>query len=328
MIPLLHHLPTLFARPDKLHDPLYVVAPVINSSRFRTRWKHYEDFAKHCAEAGAILYTVEVAFGDRDFAVTDPTNPRHIQLRTCHELWLKERAINIGVSRLPCHWKYVAWIDPDCMFHRHDWANETLHKLQHHPIVQMWSHLIDVTDHYEIHRQLRSFMDVIWHGGTCGVGKYQKFGSPGLAWACRRDAWNAFGGLIDFCILGAGDWFWANSIMGRVETAMGKRNDITAPFYQKILRYQEHLDRGQCEGRRIIGNAGLVRGTVTHYWHGPRSNRQYGTRGSILVKYGFDPDRDLLVDWQGLYQLSDRSPDLRIAIQKYFAERNEDELSK
>jgi len=97
------------------------------------------------AEAGAVLYVVEVAFGDRDFVLTQADNPHHIQLRTWHELWLKERAINLGVAHLTRQvpdWGKVAWIDGDCHFARYDWANETLHLLEHYPIVQMWSELL------------------------------------------------------------------------------------------------------------------------------------------------------------------------------------------
>lgn len=329
------HLPRLFSRPDRLHDPLYVVCPVINAQRFRTRWKHYQDFEKHVAEAGAILYTIEVAFGDRDFVVTTPENPHHIQLRTHHELWLKERAINLAVQRLPACWKYVAWIDPDCTFVRHDWANETLHQLQHFPLVQMWSQLTDVSPNYEITQQLRSYMSVQLEGttkpkpaGSYGqaIGQGQKFGSPGLAWAARREAWNQLSGIFDASILGAGDWYFAMVVTDELEARLSQRNDLSDGFCRKLRTYQEHARRAQWEGRRVVGNVGMVKGLTVHYWHGPRTNRGYGTRGEILKRHGYDPDRDLLVDSQGLYQLSDRKPQLRRDIQEYFSKRNEDAL--
>jgi hypothetical protein len=327
-----------YRRPDQVHDPLYVICPVINSRRFRTRWKLFQDFEKHVHEAGAILYVVEIAFGDRDFSVTSPQNPHHLQLRSFHELWLKERAINLCVQRLPQDWKYVAWIDGDCMFARQDWANETLHLLQHYPIIQMWSQLVDLTSDYEMHAQLRSFMSVQIDGVTPGngggdygkamqIGAGQKFGSPGLAWACRRECWNQMGGLIDYCILGAGDWYFANAIWGSLDQAIAQRNDLTGPFSQKMLDYQEHARRGRWEERSIVGNVGLMKGLVTHYWHGPRQNRGYNTRGEILARAKYDPDRDLKADWQGVYQLTDRNPRLRRDIQQYFSQRNEDQLS-
>lgn len=326
-----HQQPRLFSRPDRLTDPLYVVTPVINAGRFRTRWKMYEDFAKHVAEAGAILYTVEVAFGDRAFVI--PDSPTVIRLRTLHELWLKERAINLGVQRLPQDWKYVAWVDADGLFIRHDWADETRHALQHWPIVQMWSQLIDLDQDYNIMQTLRSFMDIQLNGvtprkkscyGQEMIGAGQKFGAPGMAWAARREAWNQLGGLIDYSILGAGDWYFANAIMGTMDTCINLRNDVTGPFMEKMLRYQENVRQSRWEERSILGNVGLVKGVIAHYWHGPRINRKYGTRGEILARAVYDPDKDLKVDWQGLYQLTNRNPQLRKDIQKYFSERNED----
>lgn len=331
-----HKMPRLFSRPDRLHDKLYVVTPVINAARFRTRWKLYEDFEKHVAEAGAILFTIEVAFGDRDFVVTTPDDPYDIQIRTWHELWLKERAINLAVARLPADWKYVAWIDADCMFARHDWADEARHLLQHYPIIQMWSQLFDLNPQFEVYNQMRSFMDIQLHGvtkmtpGDCygppKPGAGMKFGSPGLAWACRREYWNQMGGLIDYCILGAGDWYFANAIMGTLDRAINDRNDLTKPFMRKMHEYQEHLRRGRWEERPLIKSAGLMKGLVLHYWHGPRASRHYNTRGEILMKAGYDPDRDLKMDSNLLYQLTDRNPELRRAIQQYFSSRNEDQL--
>jgi hypothetical protein len=312
------------------------VTPVINAARFRTRWKHYEDFEKHVAESGAILYTIEVAFGDRDFVVTQPGKAGHIQMRTHHELWLKERAINLCVQRLPMDAKYIAWVDADCTFARHDWADETRHQLQHYPIVQMWSQLSDVDPSYEVVNQLRSFMDVqisgatkksadvYGYGAAFGVG--QNFGSPGLAWACHRDVWSQIGGLLDICIMGAGDWYFAQTVMGKLEAAISTRNDLTPAFIRRMKDYAMHVARAKGQGRAVMGNCGVMKGLVVHYWHGGRSKRQYNTRGEILSRNGFDPDKDLQPDWQGLYQLTDRSTALRRDIQTYFAQRNEDQL--
>src|SRR6185437_13358600 len=34
----------------------------------------------------------------------------------------------------------------------------------------------------------------------------KQLGRPGLAWAANLDAFRKVGGLVDFCILGSGDW--------------------------------------------------------------------------------------------------------------------------
>src|SRR5262249_4344681 len=116
----------------------------------------------------------------------------------------------------------------------------------------------------------------------------------------------------------------ANAIMGKMD--LGERNDLTDPFVSKLRVYEQHLGRARWEERPLVGSAGLMKGLVVHYWHGPRTGRQYGARGQILSRNRFDPDLDLKPDWQGLYQLTDRTPSLRRDIQQYFAQRNEDQV--
>lgn len=326
-----HNHPRTFSRPDRLNDPLYVVTPVFNAPRFRSRWRLYEDFKQMCANAGAILYTIEIAFGDRDFAVTQADDPHDIQLRTWHEIWLKEQAINLAVQRLPRDWKKVAWIDADVFFARYDWADETRHKLEHFPVVQMWSQLHDLNANHELVGQNRSFADVWACGDTADKcqahfpyhSKRGYPGAPGLAWAMRREAWNQLGGLLDVCILGAGDWYMAHALTGQVEKILPRRMHRNLKHH---LRQWEHRAANSLwEERPILGNLGVVPGVALHYWHGPKANRGYKTREDILYRNSFDPDCDLKKDWQGLYQITSRCPVLRRDIQRYFAARNEDQ---
>jgi hypothetical protein len=335
-----HTTRTLFSRPDRLADPLYVVAPIFNSVRFRSRWRLYEDFCKMVANSGAILYTAEVAFGDREFVVTDDDNPRHVQMRTYHEIWLKERMINLIVQRLPMDWKYVAWVDADVVFARHDWADETKHQLEHFPVVQMWSQLHDLNANNELVGTNRSFADM-WVKGenplvdefgdyvpTSEAGTYPYLykrgypGAPGLAWAMRREAWDQLGGLIDYCILGAGDWYGAHAIAGTIEHVIPA--GMSPTLARKLRDYQHRAAEARWHERAIMGNLGCVQGVVLHYYHGQKINRRYQTREKILYKAGFDPDYDLKEDAFGLYQLTNRVPQLRRDVQRYFRERNED----
>lgn len=318
----------MFERPDRIAAPLYVVTPVINASRYRSRWKHYCDFERMVQASGAILYTVEVAFGDRDFVVTKADDPRHLQLRTSHELWLKERAINLGVGRLPTTWQYVAWIDADCLFLRSDWANETLHQLQHSPIVQLWSQMVDLDKDFQITSKILVSFASIHLDSVSLPGDYatsQTYGCPGLAWATCRQVWDQLGGLLDCAILGAGDWYFANCIVGQVPGMIKIRKDFTPAFARWVSDYEQRVRRASWRGRAVLGNIGMVKGAVAHFWHGRRHNRGYGTRAKILTTHQFDPSRDLCPDWQGLYQLTDRCPQMRREIQAYFAARKEDE---
>ena len=99
---------------------LDVVAVVSNPCRYRSRYDLYRAFERHMHASGVRLTTVELAFGERPWEVTEPDNPRHVRLRTAYELWHKENLINLGVQHLPRDWKYVAWIDADVSFARPD----------------------------------------------------------------------------------------------------------------------------------------------------------------------------------------------------------------
>lgn len=320
-----------FFRPDKLADPLYVVTPIFNATRWRSRWKLYADFRKMVAEAGAILYTIEIAFGDRDFVVTTPDDPRDIQLRTSHELWLKEQAINLAVQRLPQDWTKVAWVDADCHFARYDWADETKHMLEHFPVIQMWSTMQDLNSDHEVIGSVNSFGAYWLKHGEYPRGprrdpyymdkRGQYPGAPGLAWAMRREAWDQLGGLIDYCILGAGDWYMAHALTGQLDRVI---HPDQGRLGTKMKEWEDRARESRWNERSILGNLGVMKGTCYHYWHGPKVNRRYKTREKILADAKFNPDLDLKRDWQGLYQVTNRVPQMRRDLKSYFDQRNED----
>jgi hypothetical protein len=325
-------------------DRLYVVTAISNPCRYRSRYKLYRAFEKHCADGGAILYTVEMAFGGRPFEVTNACNPRHVQVHGNHELWHKENLLNIGIARLPAEAKYVAWIDADIEFARPDWAQETLHQLQHFDVVQMFSQSIDLgPDHQPLDSaiswtqsmvrglsfrgakpsQLRdgSALAVKRGSGALKLSGYVRGAwHSGLAWAARRSALDAVGGLIDFAILGSADRNMAAGLYGFME-------DTIDPTFSREYR-QWLLDwQGRAE-RNLRRNVGQVAGTVLHYWHGPKTGRKYTERWKILSQYQFNPRTDIKRDAQGLWQLEDhrdsRSIGLRDALRDYFRQRNED----
>lgn len=320
-----------------LHDKFYVVTAITNPRRFRTRYELYNDFAQQMADAGAQLYTVEVAFGRRQHAITDAHNSRHIQLRSSHEYWSKENALNIAISRLPHDWKYVAWIDADVRFTRPDWLNETVQQLQHYQAVQMFSEAHDLGPNYELLARHESFAKSYslkrprmpfgkfnpYHPGQahsqCPKMHYYH---PGYAWAYRREALDAIGGLIDFAVMGAGDNHLANCL---VETVDRSVHPDTHPNYRKWL----YEVQKQCK-QHIHKDVGYVDGTLLHYYHGAKKNRAYWSRWKVLVDNQFDPETDIKRDTAGLWQLQEprceRRRKLRDDMRNYFVARREDEV--
>ena len=349
-----------YTTPDYIHDPLYVVTPIFNPVRFKSRWKHYERFAKMVKDAGAILITVEAAYGHRHHALQEgetehlekihqiaPTKPaeyhkarseerhQYIRVRTNTELWIKESLINIGVSRLPEDWKYVAWIDADVAFARPNWVGETIHQLQHYKVVQMFNQSVDLGPRYAILNNARAFMHCHVKGVPRPEGGRNRGGyygpqqpegpmmwHPGFSWAMTREAWDGVGGLIDFAMMGAADNHMAHALIGEVDDSY--HPDVHPTYKRKLQEWQELADR------HIRRNVGYVSGLLLHYWHGKKVDRRYWDRWKVIVDNKFNPDTDLKYDWQGLIQLVDdgtpRMLKLRDDSQHYMRARNEDSI--
>lgn len=309
-----------------MDERLYVVTAIANPARYKSRYSLYRDFAKRVADAGAILVTVEAAFGDRPHEVTYLNGPGEgctsrldVQVRTNHEIWHKENLLNLGIQRLPADWKYVAWIDADVTFARPDWVSETIHQLQHYPVVQLFSEAIDLSPTHSPFQRHYGFCAQYAKAGF-DPNKYRSgytFWHPGFAWAATREAIDEMGGLIDWSPLGAADNHMATALIGRVDVSI---NAETSDGFQRSLhRWQE-------KAKALKGALGYVEGLLLHHWHGRKRDRRYVDRWKILTSTGFDPDHDLKRDSQGLWQLTDRLPHLRHLIRDYFRSRNEDSI--
>lgn len=317
-----------------LHGQFHVVVAIANARRFATRYQLYNDFREYIERAGATLWTVECAYGNRAHAITDAADPHHIQLRTKHELFHKENLLNIAISRLPSDWRYVAWIDPDVTFARPDWLNSTVQALQHHMVVQMWSEALDLSPAYEVLGRHESFCRSIalkrprkafnshpYYGLAAQPGGINTH-HPGYAWAARREALDHLGGLPDFGILGAADNHLANILVGTADRSIHPQ---AHPNYRKwVHRWQARAER------HIHRDIGCVEGTLLHQYHGAKNRRGYWSRWNILVENQFDPETDLIRDVTGLWQLNEprsaRHRNLRDGIRHYFASRREDDV--
>lgn len=306
---------------------LHVVVAVHNPLRFESRARLFGEFYDRMKAAGVQLTVVDAAFGDRKHEHTAPTpchaNPRHVQVRQRDELWVKESLLNIGMARLPDDWEYAAWIDGDVDFLRPDWATETVHALQHHPVVQMWQSAVDLGPTGETLGTFESFA-YSWVKGR-PLKKSSYYGDaitgrgwhPGFAWAIRRDALDEVGGLLDWSILGSGDRLMALGIIGEIGLSIPE--GMHPNFHRHAAIWQE---RAAAFGK----NLGYVPGSLLHHWHGPKKSRHYDKRWQVLVEHQFDPERDVRRDSQGLVQLTQAGERMRRDLMVYFRSRNEDSV--
>ena len=304
-------------------DQLHVVTCISNPVRYQSRWRLYERFAERMARTGVRLLTVELAYGERPFVVTRAGCRDHVQLRSRSELWSKENLLNIGFSHLPADWKYAAWIDADVEFANADWASETVERLQLFDVLQLFSQAVDLDPEHQVLSCVKpksGFMYAWWNG--LPASKHYDDGNwhPGYAWAIRREAYVASGGLMDFCVLGSADRHMAMSLVGKAGLSVSRK--VSPAYKRRVLAWQDRAER------YIQRNVNFVPGLLTHWWHGKKKDRRYIERWSILSRHDFDPDLDLKRDWSqhGLLELTARCPALRDDIRRYLRARNEDSV--
>lgn len=314
--------------------PIEVIAVISNPMEFKSRDALYATFAQALQQQDCAprLWTVELRHGMRPMVTTQSDNESHLQLWTSAlpgEIWHKENLINIGLNYLTSKvpdWRYVAWVDADFLWEP-DAFSKTIQALQHYDLVQMWTHLINLDPNGGVlnNRVGTSYMYNYITNGIVGISKYPKWlGSPGGAWAARRESLNKLGTalgspLIDWGILGAGDFYFALAVTGNLSYHLD--SNFTSGYTDSLYIYQSNSMAG------IKANVGYVQNTVRHMWHGRVTDRQYESRGEILVKYKFNPFTDLRRDVSGILQLvvdNPRQIALRNACRQHFFARNED----
>ena len=304
------------ANNEPLEEKLHVIAVLSNPCRFGKRYLLYHEFCERMErESDAILYTVELAYGDQEWMVTSPNHPRHLQLRCDTPLWHKENMINLGVQRLlPSNWRAFAWIDADLEFDSSTWCSDTLRLLNGaFDIVQLFSHAVDMD-------ALGNTMRVFNSAGYMNA-RHRPFSSggpdqwhPGFAWAMTRRAYERVGGLYDLAILGSGDNLMMLSLLG--EGLKGLHSQSSDAYKESIVTYQKKMKTLRF---------GYTPGVIRHYFHGSKKNRKYHERWAILVNHDYRPE-DVEHNEDGLLVPTARFPPaLADDILEYFAQRNEDE---
>jgi hypothetical protein len=339
---------TMYVTPDSIQEPLYVITAVSNTQRFKSRWKLYRRFPatwKRPARSSSP---------SRPTSASGPTRSRtsrrrrvvalRARLRQAAPLRQGQRAGRALVQGEPAQHrpraadaglpdaKYIAWIDHDVVFARPNWVGETIHQLQHYAFLQMWSEAQDLGPTYETSKKHRGFMACYQDGipwepglyGSEGTGGCPMNWHPGFAWAARREALDAVGGLIDFGILGAGDRHMACALVCRLEDSVAP--GLHPEYIDRLAEWQFRAERN------VRLNVGCMSGLLLHYWHGKKKDRRYMDRWQILVKHQYRPSTDIKPNSQGLYQLCDhgdiRSAQLRDDIRRYFSQRNEDSIDE
>ena len=302
---------------DPIEDKLNVIIVISNPCLYAKRYKLANEFKKRMEDEEHVnLYIVELAYKEQKYYITDPKNPRHLQIRTDVPLWHKENMINIGVRKLlPPKWKAFAWIDADIDFESNSWALDTLKILNgSRDIVQLFSHAVDMDESGLAMSVFNSFGYQITKKNPY-VRSGINYWHPGFAWACTRKAYNKMGGLYEYGILGSGDH---NMSLSLVNNGLKSINNNTSDNYKKtILEFQEKVKNFR---------VGYTPGVIRHSYHGSKKNRKYVERWKILVEHQYDPLIHITNDENGIIIPTSEFPEgLKDDILDYFKQRNEDE---
>lgn len=314
------------------YNQFHVLVPISNPVNYESRYRNCKLMAESILRKGAHVWFVELATGARQHRVTELPNEHHLclwQTGVEGETWQKEQLINLGfaqIIQLSPDARYLMWADADLLFEA-DMLEKTIQALQHWPVVQAWSHLISLNARGEAMNTFKSFVFCKQNKQESSCPGYPpKRGSPGGAWAFRREILNQLGcaisgPIIDFGICGSGDTYFAHSVFGEIGLSCRKRFH---PNYIKWLKqYGSHVDW------IVQRNVGYVSNTVRHLFHGHHNTRGYEWRDNVLIHNQFDPETDLTKDAAGLWRLVVRTPrqmKLRDDLRAYFRSRNEDTI--
>ena len=299
---------------------LHVVAVVSNPLRFASRIRLTKAFCEQQLAAGVSLTLVECALGDRafDFEHIDP-RINFVGVRHTTICFHKESLINIGLSRLPRHAAYIAWIDADVMFRCPTWPLDIIHALQQYSVIQPWETALDLGPRGEILDVHTSFAALFVQGRPIFPTwrKGYTFGHPGYCWAVRREIVERVGGLYDAAILGSADHNMSLGLLGRVTETFPA--DISPEFTASQLSWQ-------ARGRHFIGEriGYLPASVIEHTFHGAKAKRGYVSRWDILRKWKYYPVTDIRRNLDGVVELCGNKPGFQKDVEAYFASRDED----
>jgi hypothetical protein len=309
---------------------LWVLTCYFNPCKYQSRYQNYLQFAQNLRKQKVQLCTVEL--GAPPHLPPDSAD-LYIAIQETDVLWAKERLLQIGLERLPASCRYVVWCDCDILFQTANWAWQTVDALQVHRVIQPFTTCfflgaLETPLHHGMFPPSFSFAK--WYSRRQKTISHTadviSNGHPGYVWAARRDVLQRMG-FYDKCILGHADVVMA--------IAFSHNTDRDGPFPETwepqwspgwSAALQQDIRLWQARAVDVVqGDLGFLTGNIYHLWHGPRSNRNYHSRGYLLQD--FDPNVHLALSAQGTWRWTEAARRTRVDQRclQYFEQRQEDD---
>ncbi len=304
---------------------LWAITTYFNPMRYRARLDNFRYFRRHlkvplvCVEQ--YWDAPQLAGGDAD---------RLVHLQGGDVLWQKERLLNVAIQRLPPEAEYVAWLDCDIVFKRHDWAQAAIAALHRHRLVQLFTEMVDLplgevsSQDFARHPPSGQAIGGLLQRGAASQGHFTPASTGGMRRALFGLAWAAEVELIrrhgfyDAMIIGSGD-------RAMVCAALGRPQDAEAAARLSAIRAQHYRGWADPFHADVQGSVGALAGRLLHLWHGEIKDRRYLERHIDFAQLDFDPYADIEVAANGLFRWTDRGQRLIPFMSAYFANRNEGE---
>ena len=310
--------------PDRPQD-ICILNCFFNPAGFRTPLVNFNLATEKLLQLGAPLITVEAAFENEPFQLSEQPGQTLIQLRAPARLWLKERLLNIALAHIPSHCTKVAWVDGDLLFERSDWLASASHMLETHEAVQLFENIHYLPPGVQSYeglslREHRSVLALVTQDGGDALRRMQRgltpYAVPGGGFAARREI--LAGGLYDRSIIGGNDNIFVFALLGALDLVSVATAGLTRDVRLWELAFA---------AARSSFTHSYVEGSVYHLWHGEREHRGYVTRHDVLRAYEFDPASDITLHDNGCYRWNSPKLGLHEATRQYFRSRLEDGAS-
>ena len=272
--------------------------PIEYENLVRNYWMFREDLKD------VDLFTIELSFNGK-FEIEDAI---HIEGSPQHIMWQKERLLNLVIERLPAKYDKIAWLDADILFNNHRWAKQVENRLDRWPLLQLFENALETDTSLE---PIASVPGVAYGGPQAREARH------GFAWAARREVLEKVP-LLDTHIMGGGEQMIYFAAMGMFNTYMLTRTNIE--WRRSYLRWAAKFYQ------EIRGKIGYVKGDIVHLYHGTYADRQYVERWMVLSGNQYNPEEDIRINEDGIWEWASDKPDLHQAVAEYFEERKEDEI--
>lgn len=305
---------------------LWAITTYYNPAGYQRRRTNYTQFRRHLK---VPLLAVELAPAGRSELKADDAELL-VSLDGDDVLWQKERLLNIGLSHLPTHVKYVAWLDADVILPAANWTAQARAALETAQLVQLFNQVY----HFERDDKLESFViephrvtgtaiaqllkEKNWSSSKLHptTGNDTRSRACGLAWAARRELLTTHG-WYEAMICGSGD-------RAMVLAACAYFEEARAIFDMDDRRQTHYLAWARPFYAAVQGRLDSLSGCLLHLWHGDLANRDYETRHQRFARLDFDPTVDLLTAPAGHLQIRRERYDVQNFLREYFTSRRED----